>query len=76
MNSQSLDTERAWLEQIETSKLVGICLLDVEGRLVQRIDDDPRLRSAMADYQAERIRELVLAEKAPLRQPVNYPLPQ
>ncbi|RYC69779.1 hypothetical protein [Spirosoma sordidisoli] len=54
----TLETEQAWLEQIEASRLVGICLLDAEGRLVQRLDDDPTLKEAIADWQAQRIREL------------------
>ncbi|RIV20561.1 hypothetical protein DYU11_21185 [Fibrisoma montanum] len=71
----TIDTERAWLERIETSKIVGICLLDEDGRLVQRLDDDPALRDALAEYQTQRIRELVRSER-PGRstEPVTYPI--
>jgi hypothetical protein len=73
MNNQTLESERAWLDLVQSSTLVGICLLDGEGRLVQRLDCDPRLRDALTDYQAERVRELLLSERALSRQPVTYP---
>lgn len=60
----SLANERTWLERIETSKVVGICVLDEQGRLVQRFDDDPQLRDAMAEHQRQRIREMELAVEA------------
>jgi hypothetical protein len=58
----TIATEEAWLEQLEQSKMVGICFLDADGRLVQRIDNDPAFREVVIEYQAERVRQLRLSE--------------
>ncbi len=73
--AMTLTTEQAWLQQIQASKLVGICLLDAEGRLIQRLDDDPSLKEVIANWQAERLRQLSLDEQTmSTRQPVRYPV--
>jgi hypothetical protein len=76
----TIATEEAWLEQLANSKMVGISLLDADGHLVQRIDDDPAFREVVIEYQAERVRQLRLSEMpAPVtgsggdRIPATYP---
>ncbi|QHV97868.1 hypothetical protein [Spirosoma endbachense] len=59
----TITTEQIWLDQICASQLVGICLLDQQGHLVQRLDDDELLRAIVIEYQEQRVRELVLAER-------------
>lgn len=71
--NQSLETEESWLEQIQTSTVVGICFLDAEGRLVQRIDNDPSLKEAIVEWQQDRVRQLRLFSQKPLRRMVSYP---
>lgn len=54
----TLTAERAWLERIQASKVIGFCVLDESRALVQCIDDDPDLRDALIEYKQQRIREL------------------
>jgi hypothetical protein len=65
----TLSTEEAWLNRLEQSKVIGICFLDPDGKLVQRIDDDLAVRDAVIECQAERVRQLRLSEGSP----VTYP---
>jgi hypothetical protein len=65
----TLHAEEAWLYQLQQSRMIGITFLDAEGRLVERIDDDPAVREAVIECQAERVRQLRLSEG----EPVTYP---
>ncbi|GAB4018881.1 hypothetical protein GCM10028773_20070 [Spirosoma koreense] len=56
--SETLYTLERQLEQICVSKLLGLCYLDDDRRLIQLIDDDPALREAIEDYYSGRIHQM------------------
>jgi hypothetical protein len=58
-----VDAARIWLERIMISKVVGFSVLDESGTLVQCIDDDPDLREALMEYQAQRVRQLERSQR-------------
>lgn len=54
----SLRAEQLWLERIATSKLIGVCMIDDDGHLLQRFDDDPQLQELLLEHQRQRIQEM------------------
>lgn len=60
--STLFEAECAWLRQLATSKLIGVCIVDAEGRPVQQYVDDPELRQLIVDYQAHKTRQLLRQE--------------
>ena len=72
----TVKTETALLEQIISSREVGICFTDADGHFVKIMDGDLALRDALIDYQRERIRELTLSERTSTKtpKPVSYPV--
>lgn len=71
--NQTLEQERKRLEQIINSRMIGICFLDCNGRLVQMIDGDIALRDLIIDYQKDRILELEAESNVRDVMPSPYP---
>ena len=51
------------LEQIQTSRIVGVCFLDSDGRLIQLIEEDPALKEAIVEHYEDRLRQMNLFER-------------
>lgn len=63
-HQDTLQSVQTRLEQIQTSRAIGICFLDSEGRLIQLLDEDPALKDAIVDYHQDRIRQMIRSERA------------
>lgn len=62
MYQTTLSSEHAFLEQIELMPQIGICFRDADHNvMMQFFIDDPALRTALIDYQTQRVRELTLS---------------
>ena len=72
--NDTIQSETLRLEQMLASRIMGVCYLDNEGRLVQYFDGDMALRDVVVDLQRERIRQLTLMDKQLLNlpEPVSY----
>jgi len=62
--NEKLSAEEAWLEQLQSSRLIGICIIDEDGHPIQQYSDDPGLRAAILDYQIEKVCQLRLDERS------------
>lgn len=58
----SKQSVEAHLEQIQTSRLIGICFLNSEGHLIQLIEEDPALKEAIVEHYEDRLRQMNLFE--------------
>lgn len=52
----------AHLEQIQDSRIIGICFLDNAGHLIQLIEEDPALKEAIVEHYEDRLRQMNLFE--------------
>ena len=61
-NHHTLSSEQAWLKQLESGQVLGICLLDAQGHVIQRFDLDPEFREGLLEQQRDRVRQLALSQ--------------
>lgn len=72
----TLKTEQLRLEQLTGSRILGICYVDGQGRLMQVFDHDDSFRTMLLDYQKERVAQLKRSDRAAdrLHTLLNYPV--